>query len=173
VHENQTHSRDRVQLKLCCFCESEDEDWRHVLSCPGTCTTIKRNASWDNLKSTQAHFDIPLDIWNTIEHGLQYFNNHQGRKYKPRHIPPINGSFLPRDILLNDAFALQFKIGWRHFFKGRISNKWGILLTPKIKTDVMKAFERAMITSLWIHSLQLWEFINNDESHKEEIRSVT
>jgi hypothetical protein len=28
-----------------------------------------------------------------------------------------------------------------------------------------------MITSLWKNSLQLWEF-RNDESHKDEIRSV-
>jgi hypothetical protein len=38
---NSRHFRDRAQLKLCCFCESEDEDWRHILSCPGTGATIK------------------------------------------------------------------------------------------------------------------------------------
>jgi hypothetical protein len=52
---NNRHFRDRAQLELCCFCESEDEDWRHVLSCPGTGATIKRNESWDSLKAAQAH----------------------------------------------------------------------------------------------------------------------
>jgi hypothetical protein len=57
-------------MKHCCFCESKDEDWRHVLSCPGTGATIKKDESWESLKTTQAHIDIPIDIWNTIEHGL-------------------------------------------------------------------------------------------------------
>jgi hypothetical protein len=52
-----------------------------------------------------------------------------------------------------------------------ISRKWESLLTPKRKTEVIEAFERAMISSLWKHSLQLWEF-RNDESHKGEVRSV-
>jgi hypothetical protein len=87
-------------------------------------------------------------------------------------MPPFNGSFVPHGILLNDAFTSQSKIGWRNFLKGHISKKWGILLTPKRKTDVIEAFKRAMLKDLWKHSLQLWEFIN-DESHKDEVRSVT
>jgi hypothetical protein len=71
----------------------------------------------------------------------------------------------------DNAFDSQSKIGWRNFLKGRISKKWGKLLTPKLKTDVIAAFKRAMITLLWKHSLQLWEF-RNDESRKGEIRSV-
>jgi hypothetical protein len=93
------------------------------------------------------------------------------RKHTPRHVPPFNAIFVPRKIRLNDAFALQYKIGWRNFLKGRISRKWGLLLTPKRKTDVIEAFERSMITSLWKRSLQLWEF-RNDDSHNDEVRSA-
>jgi hypothetical protein len=119
----------------------------------------------------QAHFDIPIDFWNTIEHGLRYFNNHQEMKEMQRHIPPFNGSFTPREILLDDVFTSQSKIGWRNFLKGRISKKWGILLTTKRKNGVIEAFERAIIIALWKHSLQLWDF-RNGESHKDEVRSV-
>jgi hypothetical protein len=163
--------RDRAQLKLCCFCESEDEDWRHVLSCPGTGVTIKRNIFLDIIKVAHTHFDIPFDIWNTIEYGIKYFNNYQKRENTPSHRPPFPGSLAPLMMLLNDAFASQSKIGQRKFLKGCISKKWGRLLTPKRKNDVIAAFERAMITSLWKHALQLWEFMN-DESQKDKIRSI-
>jgi hypothetical protein len=46
-----------------------------------------------------------------------------------------------------------------------------MILTPKQKTDVIHALERAMIKLLWKHSLQLWEFWN-DKSHKDETSSV-
>jgi hypothetical protein len=88
-----------------------------------------------------------------------------------RHIPAFNRSFVPRRILLNDTFTSQSKIGCRNFLKGRISKKWGILLTQKIKTDVIEAFETAMVKVLWKDSLQLWEF-RNDKSHKDEVRPV-
>jgi hypothetical protein len=86
-------------------------------------------------------------------------------------VSPFNGSFVPSKILVNDAFASQSKIGWRKFLKGRISTKWGRLITPKRTTDVTEASEQSMITSLWKHSLQLWEF-RNDELHKDEVRSI-
>jgi hypothetical protein len=169
---NIRYFRDRAQLKLCCFCEqSEDEDWRHVLFCPGTGVTIKRNTFWDIMKVAQTHFDIPFDTWNTIEYGITYFNNYQERENTPSQIPPFPGSLAPRMILLNDAFTSQSKIGQRKFLKGRISEKWGRLLTPKRKTDGIAEFERAMTASLWKHSLQIWEFMN-DESHKDKIRSI-
>jgi hypothetical protein len=72
---------------------------------------------------------------------------------------------------LNDAFTSQSKIGCRNFLKGRISKKWGVLLTPKIKTEVIEAFERSKITFDWRHSLQIWDF-RNDEYHRDELRSV-
>jgi hypothetical protein len=129
---------------------------------------LKRNESWDSLKYSQAHSDIPTDIWLGIEHGIKYFNTYEEIKEIPWHVPPFNGSFVTRKILVNDTFASQSKIGWRNFLKGRISRKWGRLLTPKRTTDVTEAFERSMIMSLWKHSLQLWEF-RNDESHKDEV----
>jgi hypothetical protein len=150
------HFRNRSQRKLCCFCDSEDEDWKHILSCPGLGATIKRNESCNSLKASQSHFDIPTETWLAIEHRIQYFNTYQEKKETPQHVPPFNGSFVPRKILLNDAFASQSKIGWINFLKGRISRKVGRLLTSKRTTDARDAFEWSMITSLWKHSLQLW-----------------
>jgi hypothetical protein len=69
--------RDRAQLRLCCLCGSEDGDWTHILSCPRTVATIKRNESWESLKAAQSHYDVLEDIWSAIEHGLHVFNNHQ------------------------------------------------------------------------------------------------
>jgi hypothetical protein len=74
---NIRHFRDRSQRKLCCLCGREADDWNHILSCPGPGATIKRNESWDSLKSSQAHFDIPTEFWLAIEHGIKYFNTFQ------------------------------------------------------------------------------------------------
>jgi hypothetical protein len=70
-------------------------------------------------------------------------------KHTPHQIPPQNRSYVPREILLNDDFASQSKLGWRNFIRGMISRKWGVLLTPKRKIDVKDAFERSMISLLW------------------------
>jgi hypothetical protein len=43
---------------------------------------------------------------------------------------------------------------------------------PKHKDDVIQAFEMSIRSALCKHSLQLWEF-RNDESHKDENISVT
>jgi hypothetical protein len=71
---NIRYFRDRAQVKLCCFCESGEEYWKHILSCPGIGATIKINESRNSLKAAQAHFDVPADIWDAIEHRIQYFN---------------------------------------------------------------------------------------------------
>jgi hypothetical protein len=72
---------------------------------------------------------------------------------------------------MNDAFAAQSKIGWGNFLKGRISQKWGKLLRPERKQDMIEAFERSMIKSIWKHSICQWEF-RNDELNKDETRYV-
>jgi hypothetical protein len=155
----------------CCFYEHINEDWQHILTYPGEGATINRNESFDSLKIDQTQFYVQDDIWIAIYHGISFFNTHQEREGSSRHIPPFSGTLQPRKILLNDAFAAQSKIGWGNFFKGRISQKWGKLLHPKRKPDMIEAFERSMITSIWKHSICQWDF-RNDESHKDETISV-
>jgi hypothetical protein len=147
------------------FCENVDDDWKHIITCPGACATITRNESFNSLKLKQKQFDVQDNIWAAIEHGVAFFNRHQERKYTPRHIPPFPRNLQPREILLNDAFAAQSKIGWGNFLKGRISQKWGKLLHPKRQQDMRQAFERSMIKSIWKQSICQWDFRNN-ESYK-------
>jgi hypothetical protein len=61
----------------CCFCEYTDEDWQHILTCPGSGATINRNESIDSLKLEQKQFDADEDIWEAIDHGMKFFNRHQ------------------------------------------------------------------------------------------------
>jgi hypothetical protein len=77
----------------------------------------------------------------------------------------------PREILLNDSFAVQSKISWGHFLKSRITQKWSKLLHPKRKHHMQEAFERSLIKSIWKHSVCQWYF-RNEELHKDKTRSV-
>jgi hypothetical protein len=89
--------------------------------CPGAGATINRNESFDSLKLEQKQFDVQDDIWAAIYHGIDFFNRYQEWKDTPHHIPPFPRTLQPREILLNDAFAAQSKIGWGNFLKGRIT----------------------------------------------------
>jgi hypothetical protein len=75
-------------------------------------------------------------IWAVIDHGIAFFNSYQEHKYTPCHTPPFPRMLRPREILMNDAFAAQFKIGCGNFLKGRITQKWSKLLRPKRKQDM-------------------------------------
>jgi hypothetical protein len=165
------HRRNEERILQCCFCEHDDEDWKHILTCPGAGETINRNESFDSLKLEQKQFDVQEEIWAAIEHGVSFFNIHQERKDTPRHITPFPRTLQPRDILLNDAFAAQSKIGWGNFLKGIITQKWSKLLRPKRKQDMREAYEQSLIKAIWQHSVRQWDFIN-EESQKDETRSV-
>jgi hypothetical protein len=149
----------------------DGEDWKHVLTCPGAGATINRNEYFNSLKLEQKQFDVQEEIWAAIDHGVSFFNRYQERKYTHRHIPPFPRTLRPREIILNDAFAAQSKIGWGKFLKGRITQKWSKLLCPKRKEDMREAFELSLIKSICKHSVRQWDF-RNEESQKNETRSV-
>jgi hypothetical protein len=155
----------------CCFCEHTDEAWQHILTCPGAGATINRNELMDSIKLEPKKIDVQDDIWEAIDHGITFCNRYQEQKDTPHHKTPFPRTLQPRKILLNDVFAAQSKTEGGNFLKGRISQKWGKLLRPKRKQDMIEAFERSMIKSLWKHSICQWDF-RNDESHKDETRSV-
>jgi hypothetical protein len=85
------------------------------------------------------------NICAAIEHGIAFSNRYQKQKYTPRHIPPFLRTLKPTEILLDDAFAAQSKIGWGNFLKGRITQKWSKFFRPKRTQDMREAFERSMI----------------------------
>jgi hypothetical protein len=128
----------------CCFCESIDEYWKHIITCTGAGANINRKESFNSLKCEKQQFDVQDNMWADIDHGVAFFNRHQERKDTPRSIPPFPRTLQPREIILNDAFAAQSKIGWGNFLKGRIFQKWGKLLRPKRQQDVREAFERSI-----------------------------
>jgi hypothetical protein len=82
-----------------------------------------------------------------------------------------HGTLQPRKILINYAFAAQYKVGWGNFLKGRISQKWGKLLGPKRKQHMIEAFERSIIKYIWKHSMCQCDF-RKYEPHKDKTRSV-
>jgi hypothetical protein len=99
---NKRHTCDQYRQMQCCFCEHDDKDWQHFLTCPGTGATIHINASFDRLKLKQNQFTVEDDIWSAIEHGINFFHIYQEREGSPRNIPQFPGTPLPRNILIKD-----------------------------------------------------------------------
>jgi hypothetical protein len=94
---------------LCCFCENYEDDWQHVLSCPGTGTIINRTESCESLKLEHKQFNIQEDIWKAIGYGINFFNNHQEREGSPGHTSLFPGTMQLIKIHINNAFASQTK----------------------------------------------------------------
>jgi hypothetical protein len=46
--------------KSCCFCNTEEEYWNHVLSCGSLYATMARESSWAKVKKVMAPWKMPL-----------------------------------------------------------------------------------------------------------------
>jgi hypothetical protein len=87
------------------------------MTCPCTGAMVNRNESFNSLKLEQKKCNMQYNVWNAIEHVINFFNNYQEREGSQRHISPFPGTLQPRKILTNDAFTAQTKIGWGKFLK--------------------------------------------------------
>jgi hypothetical protein len=58
--------------KSCCFYNTEEKDWNHVLSCGSLDATVAREASWAKVKKAMEPWKIPTDVWTAIEKGLPH-----------------------------------------------------------------------------------------------------
>jgi hypothetical protein len=53
--------------KECCLCNSQYEDWRHVISCQSIDAELLRADSWSKLKKAMDKWKIPNDVWTAIQ----------------------------------------------------------------------------------------------------------
>jgi hypothetical protein len=163
------HRRDRGQIKDCCFCGSEDEESRHVLTCNGTGAIIYCTGSWEDLSITMVKWPIHQDIWSAFEHGLLHVARHPNKNDTSR--PPFGSSLRANQILLNNDAASQTCTGWHNALKGRISCEWSKIWTKAMVAQAAKTCECAILQALWNHTYRSWIFRNNKD-HKNDNRAV-
>jgi hypothetical protein len=111
--------------KSCFFCNNEEEDWNHVLSCGSLDATMAREASWAKFKKVIKPWKMPHDFWTAIEKGLQHCTINASQKNKGA-AAPLPGTFNNPWNLLIQAFIEQDEIGWSGIFKGRIAAQWKV-----------------------------------------------
>ena len=89
-----------------------------------------------------------LDMWLTIRAGMGTFLGHDDYE-----MPSTTGDC---HHALQQAYDDQTTIGWGNFFKGRIADSWGYLITQTYVTfhrsginQSRRRFQTTLITGLW------------------------
>lgn len=154
---------EEIECQRC----KELETQHHYLTCQNPGWILKIKPAWDLLKSKLETLDTSPAIIATISALIAYRLHPDIANYMILH--PLNGS----EKILNLALHDQQKIGWKHFFLGRISKKWKYtqLLYWRQKHNkhhlpqgLMQKWESYTIPSLIKYGLDLWE-IRNKELH--------
>ena len=101
----------------------------------------------ETLFTSLQQVNIPLDMWLAIRAGISSF---LCCDYKM----PISTAH--HQLTLQQAYDDQTSIGWGKFFKGRIADSWGHLMTqPYVTfhqsdlTQLWHCFQTTLITGLW------------------------
>jgi hypothetical protein len=129
---NASHRRDRYQIKDCCFCVAQYENWRHIMMCNGTGALIFRTGSWAELSKYLIKCPIHQNIWCSIKKLLLHFTKHPGKTDSTRPRPPFGSALRANHVLLNNDVASQTSIGWHNLMKGRISKEWSNIWSKAI-----------------------------------------
>jgi hypothetical protein len=150
--------------KSCCFCNTEEEGWNHVLSCGSKDATMAREASRAKVKNTIAPWKMPPDFWTAVEKVLQHYIRNASQSNKGA-AAPFPGTFNNPQNLLRQAFREQDEIGWSGMYKGRITNQWKVFIAEHIDAKgikfKMQEWAPKLSNALWDHTTRLWHCRND------------
>jgi hypothetical protein len=101
--------------KSCCMCNTQEEDWIHILTCPSIEACMNRQESWVKAMKAMKHWKLPNDVWTAMEKGIHvYTRNPEGGEINTP-FPPTYDNKRNRPNL---AFREHDKIGWDTLLKG-------------------------------------------------------
>jgi hypothetical protein len=127
-HTSTRHQQYFGDVKPCCLCNCETENWRHVLTCGSLHASLHREASWGKLRKSMERWHLPPDFWMTKEKGINHYIEHSHKRTsnskdnEPQQLFGVR--FNTSSNLLQQAFRAQSHIGWDNFLKVRISRYW-------------------------------------------------
>jgi hypothetical protein len=161
---------------LCPGCETSEEDFEHVLCCPCPATGLHRTSSLATLRKSLVAMGTPLQLVDVLMHGFQEWLDpavHSGRCSRS----PTFGSLRPADILLTQAYAIQFySIGWYQLCLGCISRKWhGAVraLLPPTQPHRPLNWGSNLIFALWQFTRSIWDDRNTIVHGADAAESAT
>jgi hypothetical protein len=74
------HQEENVRYyggkKGCFMCNTQEEDWIHILTCPSIEANMNREESWAKARKTTKHWKLPNDFWTALEKGVHGYTRH-------------------------------------------------------------------------------------------------
>jgi hypothetical protein len=61
------------EKKGCCMCNTQEEDWIPILTCPSIDACMNQEESREKARKTMKHWKLPNDFWTALEQGVQGF----------------------------------------------------------------------------------------------------
>jgi hypothetical protein len=103
------------------MCNTQEEDWIHILTCPSIEAFMNREESWVKARETMKHWRLPNDIWTALDKCVHGFTRRPAGGAIETPFPPAYGN---RRNHLKLAFREKDKISWDKLLKGRMGKQW-------------------------------------------------
>jgi hypothetical protein len=173
-HTGTRHQQYYGGSKLCCMCNCEIEDWRHIITCGSLDSSLHRASSWEKLRKSMERWHLLPDFWTTIEKDTSHYKEHPHKRTanstNNESQKPFGVTFTASRNLLQQAFRTQSHIGWDNFLKGRISRDWLTYVHYNEEDSngdgKSKDWSAKFIGGLWDHLKCMWQF-RNDIYHQD------
>jgi hypothetical protein len=65
-HTGRKNERYYDGNKYCCLCNTQEEDWIHILTCPSIEANMNREESWAKARKVMKHWKLPNDFWTAM-----------------------------------------------------------------------------------------------------------
>ena len=143
------------------------ETQHHYMYCKDEQYKLSQKNEWLALKFFLRHFRIHDGIRLIMWMGMKTWRN--GESADVIDLPPIDDN-TPLTTAIKEAYDQQSRIGWQHFFLGRLAKKWRRCISLGYRPDDEKAdgktegCVRSIIESLWRMMLNIWK-VRNDIEH--------
>jgi hypothetical protein len=102
------------------MCNTQEEYWIHILTCPPIEACMNREESWAKARKTMKHWKLPNYFWTAMEKCVHGFTRRTVGGEMETPFPPTYDN---RRNHLKIAFREQDKIGWDKLLKGRMSKQ--------------------------------------------------
>jgi hypothetical protein len=148
---------------LCPGCSKEEETFEHVLRCSFPATMEVRATALDKLHKSLVAIGTPSQVVEVI---LKGFQDWLDPDFSPtrRSRPTTFGSLRPADILITQAYSIQFHtIGWFQFCLGRVGKSWHKAvqaLLPPPQTHRRLVWGSNLVYALWQFTKSMWAHRN-------------
>jgi hypothetical protein len=143
---------------LCAVCSISIEDEDHILRCPTYSRRQIRETWLEELNIYLSRPHTPPYVKELIIMGVSNWLTRQTTKLQ-RELP---------DPELRNALMQQETIGWRHFVRGRLAAKWGVLVKRHLSTmKTSKGYTSEkwgiqLIKLCWTYVLRMWDCRNKE-----------